>query len=92
MPLVTELQDRAGRTRRIPWSWEDRCILARFVLLDGGKVGEITGIEAAHVLEWGYHGAGCDHVFAETYGYSQVDTKKTIWCRPGQKYREYRES
>lgn len=90
MPLNTELLDRAGKTRRIPWSWEDRMVLARFVLLDGGKVGDVERLDDEMALEWGYIGAGCDHTFHHTFGYSQVDTKKTIWLRPGQRYREYR--
>jgi len=90
MPLMTQLHDRGGKLRSIPWSWEDRMILAEYVLLDGGTVGDAKAPEDWGLLNMGYIGAGCDHTFANTFGYCQVDTKKAIWVRPGQRYHEYR--
>lgn len=90
MPLLTQLHDRGGNLRRIPWSWEDRMILAEYVLLDGGTVGDAKWPESRGLLDFGYIGAGCDHTFENTYGYCQVDTKVTVWVRPGQRYHEYR--
>ncbi len=75
MPLMTELLDRGGRARAIPWSWEDRCILVRFVHAEGGEESlRKTG----------------QHTFAHDFGYSQVDTRTTVRIRPGQSYREWR--
>ena len=74
MPLYTQLTDTAGRTRKIPWSWEDKCILDTFVEREGGteeldRTGEFT--------------------FTETFGYCQVDTRTSITIRPGAKYKKW---
>lgn len=95
MPLETQLFDknaRATKTRKMPWSWEDRMILCKFVILDGGQVGEVKELAHTSWLEMGYAGAGVDdHIFANEFGYCQVDTKTTILIKPGQTgYREYR--
>ena len=69
MPLMTELLDRGGRARAIPWSWEDRCILVRFVYAEDGEENlRTTG----------------KHTIANDLGYSQVDTRVTVRIRPGQ--------
>jgi hypothetical protein len=95
VPLNTQLYDRANRSRKIAWGWEDRMTICYFVLADGGSVGEVVGLDGpTGLLNMGYVGAGCDHTFKDTYGYSQLthDGKKlaTIWIRPGQHYREWR--
>ena len=94
---MTQLYDQADRARKVAWSWEDRMVICHFVLADGGTVGEVTGLDGpTGLLNMGYVGAGCDHTFKGTYGYSQLtedgqfNKLATIWIRPGQHYREWR--
>lgn len=91
MPLETKLLSRGGKERRVVWSWEDRLILASFVLDDGGTVGQIKPPDGDRSwLGMGYIGAGCDHTFTQEFGYCQVDTGRVIQILPGMRYREYR--
>ena len=90
MPLMTQLLDQNGQERAIPWAWEDRMILALFVLADGGQVGEATDLRAGGLLNFGYVGAGCAHTFAQPFGYCQVDTREEILVAVGDGYREFR--